>query len=92
MPDYGREIARAVGNAALLLTLNYPAERKEPLLVYLTQYGIDLAGLVRAGHPGWPAHGGHGSGRKLPILLAATLLGAPELHEARRGSAKTCRR
>jgi hypothetical protein len=79
MPDYGREIARAVGNAALLLTLEYPAAQKEPLLVYLTQYGIDLAGLVRAGHPGWPAHGGHGSGRKLPILLAATLLGAPEL-------------
>ena len=83
MPDYGREIARAVGNAALLLTLNYPAERKEPLLVYLTQYGIDLAGLVRAGHPGWPAHGGHGSGRKLPILLAATLLDAPELTRGR---------
>jgi len=79
MPDYGREIARAAGNAALLLTLNYPVRQKEPLLVYLTQYGIDLAGLVRAGHPGWPAHGGHGSGRKLPILLAATLLGAPEL-------------
>jgi hypothetical protein len=79
MPDYGREIARAVGNAALLLTLSYPAEVKEPLLVYLTQYGIDLAGLVGAGHPGWPAHGGHGSGRKLPILLAATLLDAPEL-------------
>ena len=83
MPDYGREIARAVGNAALLLTLNYSAERKEPLLVYLTQYGIDLAGLVRGGHPGWPAHGGHGSGRKLPILLAATLLGAPELAQGK---------
>ena len=79
MPDYGREIARAVGNAGLLLTLNYPGRQKEPLLIHLTQYGIDLAGLVRAGHPGWPAHGGHGSGRKLPILLAATLLGAPEL-------------
>jgi hypothetical protein len=79
MPDYSREIARAVGNAALLLTLNYSARQKEPLLVYLTQYGIDLAGLVRNGHPGWPAHGGHGSGRKLPIVLAGTLLGAPDL-------------
>jgi hypothetical protein len=79
MPDYGREIARAVGNAALLLTLDYTPKQKEPLLVYLTQYGIDLAGLVRAGHPGWPAHGGHGSGRKLPIMLAATLLGVPKL-------------
>jgi hypothetical protein len=79
MPDYGREIARAVGNAALLLTLDYTPKQKEPLLVYLTQYGVDLAGLVRAGHPGWPAHGGHGSGRKLPLVFAATLLGAPEL-------------
>ncbi len=75
MPDYAREIARAVGNAGLLLSLDLPPEQKEPLLVYLTQYGIDLAGLVRAGHPGWPAHGGHGSGRKLPIVLAGTLLG-----------------
>jgi hypothetical protein len=79
MPDYSREIARAVGNAGLLLSLNYTARQKEPLLVYLTQYGIDLAGLVRNGHPGWTAHGGHGSGRKLPILLAGTLLGAPDL-------------
>jgi chitodextrinase len=74
MPDYAREIARAVGMAGLLLSLNYTAEQKEPLLVYLTQYGIDLYGLVQRGHPGWPAHGGHGSGRKLPILLAGTLL------------------
>jgi hypothetical protein len=79
MPDYSREIARAVGNAGLLLSLSYTARQKEPLLVYLTQYGIDLAGLIRNGHPGWPAHGGHGSGRKFPILLAGTLLGAPEL-------------
>ena len=75
MPDYSREIARAVGNAALLLSLNFAPRRKEALLVYLTQYGIDLHGLVRRGHPGWHAHGGHGSGRKLPIVLAGTLLG-----------------
>jgi hypothetical protein len=75
MPDYGREVARAVGNAGLLLTLDYPPRRKEALLVYLAQYGIDLWGLVRKGHSGWPAHGGHGSGRKFPIVLAGTLLG-----------------
>jgi hypothetical protein len=79
MPDYGREVARAVGMAGLLLTLNIPAEQKEPLLIALVQYGIDLSGLVAQGHPGWPAHGGHGSGRKLPIVLAATLLGEPSL-------------
>ena len=74
MPDYSREIARAVGTAGLLLTLSYTAEQKEPLLVYLTQYGIDLYGLVQRGHPGWTAHGGHGSGRRFPILLAGTML------------------
>jgi hypothetical protein len=79
MPDYSRETTRAVGNAALLLTLDYTPEQKEALLVYLTQYGIDLHGLVAAGHPGWSAHGGHGSGRKFPIVLAGTLLGQPAL-------------
>jgi hypothetical protein len=74
MPDYSREIARAVGIGGLLLTLSYTPEQKEPLLVYLTQYGIDLHGLVARGHPGWTAHGGHGSGRKFPILLAGTML------------------
>jgi predicted Fe-Mo cluster-binding NifX family protein len=79
MPDYAREIARAVGTAGLLLSLSYTAEQKEPLLVYLTQYGIDLYGLVNGGHPGWPAHGGHGSGRKFPIVFAGTLLEVPAM-------------
>ena len=74
MPDYSREIARAVGMAGLQLSLSYTAEQKEPLLVYLTQYGIDLYGLVKGGHPGWPAHGGHGSGRKFAVLFAGTML------------------
>jgi hypothetical protein len=79
MPDYSREIARAVGTAGLLLSLSYTAEQKEPLLVYLTQYGIDLYGLVKAGHPGWSAHGGHGSGRKFPIVFAGTMLEVPAM-------------
>jgi hypothetical protein len=79
MPDYGREVARVAGNAALLLTLNLPASEREALLVYFVQRGIDLFGVVSAGHPGWRAHGGHGSGRKLPILFAGTLLGDSRL-------------
>jgi hypothetical protein len=75
MPDYAREIVRAVGAGGLLLTLDYTPAQKEPLLVYLVQYGIDLHGLLRAGYPGWHAHGGHGSGRKFPIVLAGTMLG-----------------
>jgi hypothetical protein len=79
MPDYSREIARVVGIAGLLLTLSYTDAEKEPLLIYLTQYGIDLWGLVQRGHSGWPAHGGHGSGRKLPIVLAGVLLEQPAM-------------
>ncbi len=74
MPSYGRENAYVISFASLLLTLNYPAAQKEPLLVYLTQYGIDLYGLVERGHAGWQAQGGHGSGRKFPILFAGVML------------------
>ncbi len=35
MPDYSREIARAVGMAGLLLTLDYTPRQKEALLVYV---------------------------------------------------------
>lgn len=79
MPDYGREVARVAGNAALLLTLNLPATELEPLLVYFVQRGIDLYGIVSAGHPGWQPHGGHGSGRKLPIVFAGHLLGQSQM-------------
>ena len=40
----------------------------------MVQYGIDLYGCVRAGY-GWPALGGHRSGRKAPIVFAGILLG-----------------
>jgi len=74
-PDYGREVARAVGMASLLLCCDFPPAEKESLLVNFVQYGIDLWGIARAGYRGWPAHGGHGSGRKWPIIFAGLLLG-----------------
>jgi cysteine-rich repeat protein len=74
MASYGRENAYLMSFAGLLLTLDFPPEQKEPLLVYLTQYGIDLYGLVEQGHAGWQAHGGHGSGRKFPIILSGIML------------------
>jgi cysteine-rich repeat protein len=74
MASYGRENAYLISFAGLLLTLDFPPEQKEPLLVYLTQYGIDLYGLVEQGHTGWQAHGGHGSGRKFPVVLAGVML------------------
>jgi hypothetical protein len=79
MPQYGLEYGRVVGIAALLLCTDLKPEEKEPLLVNYVQVGIDLGGIVRGGHPGWTAWGGHGSGRKLPIVFAGLLLGDDQL-------------
>lgn len=72
MPSYGQHIAFADSYAGLLLMLNFPAAQKVNLTNYLVQYGIDLYGCVQAGY-GWPAFGGHRSGRKFPIIFAGTL-------------------
>jgi len=73
MPSYGQHIAFADAYASLLLMLDFRPAQKAKLTNYLVQYGIDLYGCVAAG-VGWPAFGGHHSGRKLPILLAGILL------------------
>jgi hypothetical protein len=73
MPSYGQHIAFADSYASLLLMLNFPADQKVNLTNYFVQYGIDLYGCVQAGY-GWPAFGGHRSGRKLPIVFAGILL------------------
>jgi hypothetical protein len=88
MPQYGLEYGRVVGNCALLLATDLKPEQKEPLLVNLVQVGIDLGGMVRAGHPGWTAWGGHGSGRKLPIVFAGLLLGDDQLAHINRSFPK----
>jgi hypothetical protein len=79
MPQYGLEYGRVVGISALLLCTDIEPEQKEPLLVNYVQVGIDLAGMIRAGHPGWTCWGGHGSGRKLPIVFAGLLMGDEQL-------------
>jgi hypothetical protein len=78
-PQYGREVGRAAGIASLLLCLDFPPQEKERLLINFVQHGIDLWGIVRAGYPGWQAHGGHGSGRKWPIVFAGLLLGDEDM-------------
>ena len=75
MPQYGLEYGRVSGLSALLLCTDLKPEVKEPLLINYVQVGIDLGGMIRAGHPGWTCWGGHGSGRKLPIVFAGLLLG-----------------
>jgi len=88
MPQYGMEYGRVAGVCALLLCTEFPAEEKERLLVNYVQVGIDLGGIVRAGHPGWTGWGGHGSGRKLPIVFAGLLLGDDELAHVNRSFPK----
>jgi hypothetical protein len=73
MPSYGQHIAFADSYASLLLMLNFSADQKVNLTNYFVQYGIDLYGCLQAGY-GWPAFGGHRSGRKLPIIFAGILL------------------
>ncbi len=73
MPSYGQHVAFADSYASLLLMLNFPASQKTNLTNYFVQYGIDLYGCVQAGY-GWPAFGGHRSGRKMPIIFAGILL------------------
>jgi hypothetical protein len=73
MPDYGREMAIRIGEAGLLLNTDIPLKHKERLLQRFVQLGIDLHGVVQDGGE-WPPDGGHGSGRKLPILFAGLLL------------------
>ena len=79
MPQYGRDYGRVAGISALLLCTDLKPEPKEPLLVNYVQVGIDLGAMIRGGHPGFDAHGGHGSGRKLPIVFAGLLLDDPVL-------------
>ncbi len=79
MPQYGLEYGRVAGISALLLCTDLRPQQKELLLANYVQIGIDLAGMIRAGHPGWTSWGGYGSGRKIPIVFAGLLLGDDEL-------------
>ena len=80
MPAYGREYARLVSMASLMLQLDVPNERKEKLLLGLVQLGIDLQGLHQAG-VNWNRGGGLTSGRKWPIFFAGLMLDQPELYD-----------
>ena len=79
MPHYGQWVGQAQSMGGLLLMLNLPPNEKEVLTINMVQVGIDYWGLVRNGHPGWEGWGGHGSGRKFPIVLAGVLLGDNEM-------------
>jgi hypothetical protein len=75
-PSYGREFARIVGTASLLLNTNATQDQKRRLLIGLVQYGIDLHGMVQLG-ANYNGDGGHSSGRKWPLLFAGLMLDDP---------------
>ena len=79
-PNYGREHARIISVASLMVSLDVPKEKKEKLTIELIQRGIDLYGLAMIGGY-WNEGGGHSSGRKWPILFASLMLNDPTLRE-----------
>ena len=83
-PDYGREISRYTNWTALLLNLNFTQTDKEPLLVGITQYGIDLYRIVSLNRTSFVGNGTITSGRLLPILMAGVVLDSAEGAEALR--------
>jgi hypothetical protein len=78
MPDYGRQIANTISEAALSLMLDYTNAEKETLLIRFVQLGIDLYGIAKDGGS-WPDFGCHMHGRKLPILMAGLILNDAEM-------------
>ena len=77
-PNYGREHARLVSIASLMVMLDVPKAKKEKLTIELIQRGIDLYGIAMAGGY-WNEGGGHSSGRKWPILFASIMLNEPSI-------------
>ncbi|MFA5819747.1 MAG: hypothetical protein WC854_10790, partial [Bacteroidales bacterium] len=76
MPNYGREHARLISIASLMLLIDVPKEKKEKLTIGLIQHGIDLYGTAMNGGY-WNEGGGHSSGRKWLILFASILMNNP---------------
>lgn len=72
-PDYGRDLSNRLEYGLLSLQLNYTNAEKRDLMVRLVQYGLDVYGSAATGGF-WRESGGHNQGRKMPLLLAATVL------------------
>ncbi|MBR9703889.1 right-handed parallel beta-helix repeat-containing protein, partial [Candidatus Pacearchaeota archaeon] len=73
--DYGFLNSLTLGFAGLVLNLDFTDDEKKDSVVNLIQLGIDLYGVYEAGgNRLWVANGGHGNGRKLPILFSGVML------------------
>jgi len=84
MPAYGGRMAVHTSEIALALLLDYTQAELETLMVRFLQLGIDWYGATHyascqfdcssQGHI-WMGGGGHGHGRKWPILFAGLMFG-----------------
>jgi hypothetical protein len=85
MADYGAWLAQDSHFAALRLMLEDPVEEKSQALINYVQYGIDLSAMVE--HDSYICAdveqncAGHGQGRTLPLVFAATLLDSQEIKD-----------
>lgn len=72
-PNYGRDLSNQLVLGLLSLQLDYSNAEKRDLMIRLVQYGLDVYGAATTGGF-WRENGGHNMGRKMPLLLAATVL------------------
>lgn len=94
MSSYGREIARDANEAILKLLLDYPQQEKEETLIHIVQNGIDIWATVKYAYDNNLSFsvdgesyyggfgGGHGTGRKWPVLFAGVMLEDQEILDA----------
>lgn len=75
---YGREISRISSEAGLLLQTNISNDTKRQLAINMTQWAIDISGLVDVGMQ-WQSNGGHNLGRLLPLYIGSKLLGDSDM-------------
>ncbi len=83
MPDYGASIARDNATTVLRMLLddfNPQEPAKQQTLISYLQMAVDLQSMVSGG-ANWYADGGHGNGRKLPLLFAGQILNQPSFIE-----------
>lgn len=77
MPNYGRDMAKRMNDAALMTNLDFNQldgqPSKDKLVSRIVQYGIDTTALADNGAT-WPADGGHNGGRVMPVVYAGVLL------------------
>lgn len=90
MPDYGGTIAVRLGVLSNVVLLDYPLEVLKPIVIRLIQYGIDIYGTIKYYNGAsvlsvttqgalWMGGGGHGHGRKWPMIFAGLMLNDPDI-------------